>query len=87
MDLQTAIMKRILRKLINLNIWGGRHTEIKNLQKALPAHLRGIKEYKNAIKELIRREFLNTKPSTGEIHVGLNSHKQKEIFNFLQEIN
>jgi hypothetical protein len=85
MDLQTAIMKRVLRKLINLNIWSGRHTEIKNLQKGFPAHLRGTKEYKKAIKELIKREFLNYKPSTGEIHVGLNSHKSKEIFEFLEE--
>ena len=84
MNLQDAIMKKILRKLINLNIWGGRNTEIKNLQKGLPAHIRGTKEYKKAIKELIKREFLNIKPSTGENHVGLNSHKQKEIFEFLQ---
>lgn len=84
MNLQIAIMKRILRKLINLNIWGGRHTEIKNLQKCLPAHLRGTKEHKKAIKELIKSEFLSPKPSTGEIHVGLNSHKQKEIFKFLE---
>ena len=85
MDIQIAIMKKILRKLINLNIWGGRHTEIKNLSKGLPLHLKGTKEYKKAIKELIQREFLNIKPSTGEYHVGLNSHKQKEIFEFLQE--
>ena len=84
MDLQTAIMKRFLRKLVNLNIWGGRHTEIRNLQKALPDHLRGIKEHKQAIKELINRGFLNVKPSTGELHVSLNSHMQKEIFEFLQ---
>jgi len=84
MDLQNAIMKRILRKLINLNIWGGRHTEIKNLQKCLPDHLRGIKEHKKATKELINKGFLNVKPSTGEIHVGLNSYKQKEIFEFLE---
>jgi hypothetical protein len=85
MDLQKAIMKRFLRKLVNLNIWGGRHTEIKNLQKSLPDHLRGTKEHKRAIKELINKEFLNVKPSTGELHVSLNSHKQKEIFEFLQE--
>ena len=84
MNLQIAIMKKILRKLINLNIWGGRHTEIKNLQKGLPSHVRGTKEYKNAVKELIKMEFLKTKPSTGEIHVGLNSHRQKEIFEFLK---
>lgn len=42
--LETDIMKRFLRKLINLNIWGGRHTELKNLIKALPRHLRESKE-------------------------------------------
>ncbi len=85
MDLQTAIMKRFPRKLTNLSIWGGRHTEMKNLQKALPDHLRGTKEHKRAIKELINLGFLNVKPSAGELHVSLNTHKQKEIFEFLQE--
>ena len=85
MDLQTAIMKRFLRKLVNLNIWGGRHTEIKNLQKSLPDHLRGTKEHKNAIKELVNLSFLNVKPSTGELHISLNTHKLKEIYEFLQE--
>ena len=85
MDLEKTIMKRFLRKLVNLNIWGGRHTEMKNLQKSLPDHLRGTKEHKRAIKELVDRGFLNIKPSTGELHVSLNSHKQKEIFEFLQE--
>jgi len=84
MDLTEIIMKRFLRKLLNLNIWGGRHTELKNLQKALPSHLRGSKESKNAIKELLKRQFLNIKPSTGEKHVSLNSHKQKEIYEFLE---
>lgn len=85
MELKEVIMKRFLRKLLNLNIWGGRHTEIKNLQKALPSHLKGSKEMKRAIKELINNGFLNIKPSTGEYHVSLNSHKQKEIYEFLGE--
>jgi len=76
-------MKRFLRKLVNLNIWGGRHTELKNLQKALPDHLRGIKETKLAIKELLEKEFISIKMSTMEEHVSLNSHKQKEIYDFL----
>ena len=84
MELKEAIMKRFLRKLLNLNIWGGRHTEIKNLQKALPSHLRGSKESKKAIKELINKGFLNIKPSTGEYHISLNNHKQKEIYYFLE---
>ena len=85
MNLKEAIMKRFLRKLLNLNIWGGRHTQLKNLQKALPSHLRGSKESKRAIKELVEREFVIIKPSTGEKHVSLNSHKQQEIYNFLRK--
>ena len=83
MDLKEAIMKRFLRKLVNLNIWGGRHTELGNLQKALPDHLRGSKESRLAIKELLEKEFINVKMSTKEQHVSLNSHKQKEIYEFL----
>lgn len=85
MELREVIMRRFLRKLMNLNMWGGKHTEIKNLQKALPDHLRGTKEMKIAIKELIDREFLNVKPSTGELHISLNAHKQREIYDFLKE--
>ncbi len=85
MELKEAIMKRFLRKLLNLNIWGGRHTELRNLRKALPSHLRGSKEAKKAMKELIKKGFLNIKPSTGEMHVSLNSHKQKEIYEFLEK--
>ncbi len=54
MDLKEAIKKKFIRKLVNLNIWEGKHTELKNLQKSLPDHL-----------------------------VSLNSHKQKEIYEFL----
>ena len=79
------IMKRFLRKLINLNIWGGRHTELKNLKKALPKHLRGEKVTDGAIKELANLEFITTKQSTGEVHISLNSKKQQEIYDFIKD--
>ncbi len=79
------IMKRFLRKLINLDIWGGRHTELTNLRKCLPTHLRGEKIVDKALDELLRKEFIITKISTGETHVSLNSHRNKEILDFLQE--
>jgi len=85
MDLEKVIMKRFLRKLVNLNIWGGRHTELRNLQKSLPDHLRGSKEAKKAMKELSEKGFIIIKLSTGEKHVSLNSHKQQEIYDFLVE--
>ena len=79
------IMKRFLRKLINLDIWGGRHTELTNLKKALPKHLRGEKITEEAIKRLVDMEFITTKQSTGEIHVSLNSKKQQEIYDFVKD--
>ncbi|MBS3072236.1 hypothetical protein J4477_00170 [Candidatus Pacearchaeota archaeon] len=85
MELKEMIMKRFLRRLLNLNIWGGRHTELKHLQQTLPSHLRGSRESKEALKELVNKEFIILKISTGEKHVSLNSHKQKEIYDFMQE--
>ena len=36
------------------------------------------------IKELLNKGFLLIKMSTKEHHVSLNSHKQKEIYEFLE---
>lgn len=80
-----VIMVRFLRKLTNLNMWGGKHTESKNLLKALPKHLRGEKVTDEALSELHKLEFLLSKPSTGEIHISLNPRKKKEIFEFLEK--
>ena len=82
---KSYIMKRFLRKLANLNIWGGRHTELKNLKKAIPKHLRGEKITDEAIKELVAMELITTKQSIGEIHISLNSKKQQEIYDFVKD--
>jgi len=80
-----SIMRKLLRKLANLNIWGGKHTEIKNLKKCLPRHLRGEKVAEQAIKELMQSEFIQAKLSTNEIHLSLNPRKKKEIYEFLSK--
>lgn len=80
-----VIMVRFLRKLLNLDMWGGKHTESKNLLKALAKHLRGEKVTEDAIKELNKLEFLISKPSTGEVHISLNPRNRKEIFEFLNK--
>ena len=36
------------------------------------------------LKELVKRGFIIVKLSTGEKHVSLNSHKQIEIYEFLE---
>jgi len=84
----TAISKLILTKLINMNKWGGAHTEIRNITKGLPSRYvmtsQGKKLVQNAIKLLINKQLLFAKPSTGEVHVSLNPHKSKEIMEFLK---
>ena len=60
------IMKRFLRKLVNLNLGGEKITD-------------------EAVKELVRMEFITTKQSTGEIHISLNSKKQQEIYDFIKD--
>ena len=72
-----VIIVRFLGKLTNLNMWGGKHTEIKNLLKSLPTHLRGEKITDESIKEMYKLEFLMSKPSTGEIHISLNPKMEK----------
>ena len=68
-----------------MNIWGGRHTELTNLKKALPKHVRGEKIVDYALKDLVSLEFITTKQSTGEIHLSLNSKKQQEIYDFIKD--
>lgn len=47
-----VIRARIIRKLVQWRKWGGSHTE--NILGGLPAHLRGDKLTKQALKELER---------------------------------
>jgi len=77
------IKKIILRKLINRNCWGGKHTSGKNLIKGIPKHLRGFSS--SIIKELVNDGVLLRKPSTGEIHYSLNPDKKKRIPEILEE--
>lgn len=83
----TNIMWFMLSKLNRMRKIGGSHTEIKNLHKGLPTHFKssnkGKKKIQKAIKELFKKTYLLTKPSTGEIHVSLNPRKIKEIIEFI----
>lgn len=71
-------------------MWGGKHTEIKNITKGLPdtflSDHEGKKIIKKAIKSLINDGWIIAKKSTGEIHVSLNPRKTREIKQFI-EIN
>ncbi|MEK6826800.1 MAG: hypothetical protein AABX08_03180 [Nanoarchaeota archaeon] len=81
------VMWHMISKLIRMEKIGGAHTEITNLPKGLPLHFtsnkKGKKIIQKAIKELFNKGYLLQKPSTGEIHVSLNSRKLKEIEEFI----
>ena len=89
MDNVIAIMRLILFKLVRMDKWGGSHTALRNLTKGLPSRYlvthKGKKLIQEATKELNNKGFLIVKPSTGEIHVSLNSSMTKEIKEFLEE--
>lgn len=82
MDFNLEIKKQIIKKLVLWRKWGASHTE--NILKGLPSHLRGGKETKNVLKDLIRNRWLLPAKKTGEIHYSLNPEKTKEILEFYE---
>ena len=88
MDDYVSIKKRILVKLVNLRMWGGKHTEIRNLSKGFPDNFLSRKEnqklLQKVIKDLMNEEILLAKKLTGEIHISLNPGKISEIKEFME---
>ena len=76
------LKKIILRKLYRHRIIGRKHTAIENLTKSLPKHLVG--DAKNVIKELIKDEFVLTKPTSYGLQVSLNSEKIDELSKIIE---
>ncbi len=74
----------LLFKLYRKGKWGGAHTPIRNLFHLLDQS--SIKESKKALRELINMGLVLIKPSTGEEHISLNSHKSKEIKDFILNV-
>ena len=72
----------IVKKLFHHGYVGGRHTDIENLKKGLPGHLKG--DIKEAAKELMKEEILISKPTTYGLHVFLNPRKREEIQKYLE---
>ncbi|OGM02298.1 hypothetical protein A3K72_03930 [Candidatus Woesearchaeota archaeon RBG_13_36_6] len=67
----------VLRKLFRHRYIGAKHTDINNIVKGLPSHLRG--RCKKIVQHLIRTEFLLTKPTMYGLHISLNPEKLEEI--------
>ena len=71
------VRKAILKKLFKHRYIGGRHTEIRNAIKGFPPEQ--LKEAKKQVILLIKKDYLISKPSTGEVHVSLNPRMIKKI--------
>lgn len=78
------IKRFILRKLARHRIWMHKHTSIHNLQKGLPDYLRSRKEVRKVIEELLKNDFLLSKPTNYGLEVSLNIEKKKEIEEFIK---
>ncbi len=72
----------IVKKLFHHGYIGGKHTDIENLKKGLPGHVKG--DIKEAVEELIKEEILIPKSTSYGLHVFLNPRKRSEIDKYLQ---
>ncbi len=72
----------VVKKLFQHGYIGGRHTDIENLKKGLPGHVKG--DVKEVAKELIKEEILIPKPTSYGLHVSLNPRKREEIDKYLK---
>jgi len=76
------IKKFILRKLARKRMWMHKHTSIHNLPKGLPNKLKRSKEVRKVINDLLKTEFLLSKPTNYGLEIFLNIKKRIEIMEF-----
>ena len=72
----------IIKKLFHHGYIGGKHTDIENLKKGLPGHIKG--DIKSLVQELVKQEILLPKPTSYGLHVSLNPRKRQEIEIYLK---
>jgi len=72
---------KILYKLMRLGKWEHAHTSVDNLIKGFPKHKRG--DVRKLIPKLIKKGFLQVKPTAYGREVSLNIERKKEIEEFI----
>lgn len=89
-----SLKRLILQKLIRSNTWGGKHTPVDFIIKAVPEHYRNTHKGKKAMEEAIKilrneKWIIITVKRTGkgsESHMSLNPRKVSEIRQFLEAL-
>lgn len=84
MAIYEELKAQLLFKLYRKGKWGGAHTPLRNLFHLMDKA--SIKESEKSLDELNNLGWIQMKVSTGEKHVSLNSHKSKEIKEFILRI-
>lgn len=74
---EQVVKARLLYHLRKKNVIGAKHTHYDTLKFGFPKHLG--KEIEKAAKELIKSEWLITKPTSYGLQVSLNKDKLLEI--------
>jgi hypothetical protein len=72
----------IVRKLVNHNIWGAKHTSYDNLQKGIPKDMQGVA--KEVADSMIKERTLLSHPTNYGLQVSLNPSMAKEIKELLK---
>jgi hypothetical protein len=79
----SKIEKHILFKLYRNFYIGRRHTSVDNIVKGLPKHTRG--EAKKAVRSLIKRGYILSKPTSYGAQVSLNPRMIAKIKQALED--
>ena len=81
---EEKIKATILYNLRRKKVIGGVHTPFDTLKKGFPAHLG--REINKIAKQLIKKGFLITKPTSYGLQVSLNKNRLKEIEEFIFKV-
>ena len=79
---------RIFLKLNKKGKWGGAHTPIENTKKGWNVRdlgKEGLKRIDNTTKELIRKGFILSKPTSYGLEISLNPKLSQEIIALIQK--
>lgn len=82
------VKARILYKLYRRGNWGGSHTSIENLKKGFsPRDLgkKGTSRVDDVAKDLIKSNWLLSKPTGYGLEVSLNHQFSQEIVSFIKQ--
>ena len=79
------IKLHILKKLFDQKRWMNTHFNINNLPQGLPPHKRDSRIIKKAVDDLIKNEWLLSKPTHYGLELSLNIDKKKEIEDYIEK--